>query len=57
MSKAGDLLALCETFIKTNNIYCPEKIYQSDQVIESAYEFIEQICNIAGYIEPEQDNE
>lgn len=43
------LQKLCEEFIKKQKISCPETIYQTDHVIENAYEFIENICNIIGY--------
>jgi hypothetical protein len=36
-------------FIESQEIDCPEMIYQSDSVIEGAYEFIEGCANIIGY--------
>jgi hypothetical protein len=48
-----DLLALCKKFIADNEIGCAEKVYQSDRVIENAYQFIEQVCETVGYHEDE----
>jgi len=55
MSKQKELLNLCKKFITDNDIGCSEVIYQSDLVIENAYEFIEDICGIIGYKEYEDD--
>jgi hypothetical protein len=55
-SEAYELLKLCEEFIKEQRITCAETVYQTDRVIENAYEFIEQICEIVGYAD-EQDEE
>ena len=41
---------LCIKFIEEQEISCPETIYQTDWVIENAYEFIEDICNEVGYV-------
>lgn len=46
----GKLWTLCEDFIKENEITCPETISQTDRVIENAYEFIDEICKILGYV-------
>jgi hypothetical protein len=43
------LWELCERFIEEQDITSGECIYQSDRVIENAYEFIEDVCEIAGY--------
>jgi hypothetical protein len=34
-----------------------ETIYQTDRVIENAYEFIEEICNVVGYVASEDEEE
>lgn len=52
---ASELLDLCRKFINENKISCPESIYQSDSVIENAYTFIEEICNLVGYFEYEDE--
>jgi len=51
MTQEEQLLNLCKTFIATRQISCPETIYQTDHVIENACTFIEDICNIVGYME------
>lgn len=50
MTPEQRLFAVAQRFIQQQNIFCPETIYQSDRVIENAYEFIEQVCNIVGYV-------
>ena len=42
---------VCMKFIEAQKISCPETIYQTDWVIENAYEFIEEICEEVGYHE------
>ena len=52
MSEKGDKLELLvQEFIKKNEIGSGECIYQCDHVIESAYEFIEDLCDVVGYWE------
>lgn len=36
-------------FISEQNIHRAETIYQTDRVIENAYEFIEGVADIVGY--------
>jgi hypothetical protein len=43
------LWELVSKFINENQIYCEETIYQTDWVIEHAYSFIEDCCEIVGY--------
>lgn len=43
-----------QQFIKDQNISCAETIYQTDRVIEHAYEFIEDLCDIVGY-QPDEE--
>lgn len=47
----NELHRICLDFITKQRITCPETIYQSDRVIVNAYEFIEQICDVVGYAE------
>ena len=54
-SELNELHALCLKFINEQKIGCPEDVSQSDHVIVNAYKFIEDICNIVGYAE--YDNE
>jgi len=49
------LLDIVEKFIKEQKITCVESVYQSDRVIENAYEFIEKLCNISGYCQIDDD--
>lgn len=51
-----ELLEHCRKFISDLEIGCAEVVYQSDRVIEKAYEFIEGICDIVGYCETEDDD-
>jgi hypothetical protein len=53
------LYELCLKFIEDNNIHCAETVYQADRVIEHAYQFITDICDIIGYVdlEGEEDDE
>jgi len=53
--KQKELWNLCETFIKENRIGCPETVGQCDWVIENAYDLIENICNIVGYDESDDE--
>ena len=48
------LWELCQKFITDQRISCPESVYQCDWVIENAYVFIEEICNIVGYQREEE---
>lgn len=56
-TKEQELFELCKAFIEQQNIHYAETIYQSDRIIENAYEFIEDICNIVGYVKDEDDEE
>lgn len=49
LEKARKLMNHCEQFITAQHISCAETVYQSDRVIENAYEFIEGVCDIVGY--------
>jgi len=44
-----ELYTVCLKFVVQNKIYCPEDIYQTDEISENSLEFIEDICNIVGY--------
>lgn len=54
-NKKQELWNAVEKWIKEQKISCPETIAQSDRVIESFYEFAEEICNIVGYDETEEE--
>lgn len=44
-----ELLELCRDFIEEQRITCAETVHQTDRVIENAYEFIGQVCELVGY--------
>jgi len=50
VDKKEQLWELCQNFIKQQQITCAETVGQSDHVIENAYGFIEDICDIVGYL-------
>lgn len=53
-AKAERVLRAVEAFASEQEITCAETIHQSDRVIENAYEFIEKLCDEAGYyVEPQ----
>lgn len=43
------VLILVREFIDSHKISAPETIHQSDRIIEDAYDFIEELCEAAGY--------
>lgn len=47
--KEQELMARVKKFIDDEQITCREAIYQSDNVILNAYDFIDDLCEIAGY--------
>lgn len=51
------IYAIVQDFIDKQDITCIETIYQTDRVIENAYEFIERLCNVVGYKEFEDDED
>lgn len=51
LTQARKLVEHCEQFIQDQSISCAETVYQTDRVIENAYEFIEGVCDIVGYYE------
>ena len=53
--KKHKLWDLCKKFIEEHEIGHPECIYQGDNVILNAQEFIEDICDIVGYHEHKED--
>jgi hypothetical protein len=51
------LILICQEFITTQRISYPEDIYQTDRVIENAYKFIDDICEVVGYYKNPDDEE
>jgi hypothetical protein len=45
---------LVSDFRDNNKIRCPEDVYQTDYVIQNAYEFIEALMDVIGYM-PEEN--
>jgi hypothetical protein len=56
----AELMALwnvCKKFVEDQEIGSPETVYQCDWVIENAYEFIADVCNVVGYKPYEDEDE
>jgi glutaminase len=49
LQKCDKLYKIVEQFIEDQNIWCDECVYQTDRVIENAYPFIAQLCDVVGY--------
>ena len=49
VKEMAKLSQTCIDFINEQTINCPETIYQTDWVIENAFDLIEVICVIVGY--------
>jgi len=54
-TRAEDVLGIVDKFIRDNEITVGETIYQMDRVQLAALEFIEELCEAAGYHEPDAD--
>lgn len=52
-----ELEAEVKRFVKEHRISCPEAICQNDNVIIDAYEFIENLVEIVGYFEDDDDSD
>ena len=46
---------VCSRFVEAQEISCEETIYQTDWVIENAYELVQQICDVVGYLENDDE--
>jgi len=55
IARLSKLEKVVAAFIEKQEVSCPEVIYQSDRVIENAYEFIEALVDIVGYYEYPED--
>lgn len=55
LSKKDKLWKLCKEFVEEQEVSCPEAICQNDNVIENAYDLIEDICKIVGYHKFKED--
>ena len=47
----------CFNFIKKHDIGCAEQIWQTDSVLIAAPELVEEVCEIVGYVEYEDEQE
>lgn len=47
--------AIIQNFVEKHNITCAETIYQVDNVIVDAYDFIQELVELVGYKEREDD--
>lgn len=57
MKVDAELFDICKDFIKDNEITCAESIYQKDSIEANALDLIEQICELIGYYEEEDEEE
>ena len=55
LQKCDKLYKIVEDFIDEQGIWGEECVYQCDRVIENAYHFIAQLCDIVGYKELDDD--
>ena len=55
MKPKDKLWQVCKNYIINNGISCAKTIYQTDKVVLSSLELIEQICEIVGYLELKED--
>lgn len=56
VAEMATLWNVCRKFIEEQEIGCADTIHQCDWVIEHAYEFIEDVCEVVGY-KPYEDDE
>ncbi len=56
VAEMAALWNVCVKFIEEQEIGCADTIHQCDWVIEHAYEFIEDVCDVVGY-KPYEDDE
>lgn len=51
----SELFDLCKDFIRENEISCSEQIYDRDSLQLQCLELLEQICDLIGYHEDEEE--
>ena len=56
-TQAEQLLEVCKAFISKHQIHSADTIYQSDRIIEDATRFIEQVCDVVGYVDLEDEDD
>jgi hypothetical protein len=57
LQKCDKLYQIVADFIDEQNIWGDECVYQSDRVIQNAYVFIAQLCDVVGYKELEDEDD
>lgn len=58
IQEGAKLRQIVKDFVEAQQIFGPECVYQSDRVIENAYEFIQELCDVAGYhLSPDENGE
>ena len=55
MTPEEKVYQIVKKFVADQRIYCSETVYQSDRVIENAYQFIEELCEVVGYRDFKED--
>lgn len=55
VKEMAKLWSICMQFIQDQNISCEETIHQCDWVIENAYGLIQDICDVVGYHEDDEN--
>lgn len=53
----AELFDICKDFIRENQISCSDSIYDRDSLQLQALDLLEQICDLIGYYEPEEELE
>jgi len=53
----SELFDLCKEFVTENEISCSEDLYDRDSLQLQALELLEQICDLIGYYEIEEELE
>ena|SRR6218665_2285409 len=56
LRKLAKIKATIQNFVDKYDISCAETIYQTDRVIENAYEFIHELVELTGYKETDDDD-
>jgi len=51
------LWVICQAYIKDHHISCSESIWQVDEILLNTPDFLEQICEIVGYHECDNEDE
>ncbi len=51
------LAKIVREFIDELNLTCDEDIHGTDRVIDHANDFVEELCDLVGYAEPEVDED